>query len=48
MVEVEIANRLPRPTRIGNPEIGVGLQEDGFIRIPEVSYLCLSGSREQS
>ena len=37
MVAVEIANRLRRPTRIGNPEIGVRLQDDAFIRIPEVA-----------
>jgi len=34
---VEIANRRPRPARFRNPEIGVRLQDDAFIRIPEVA-----------
>ena len=31
MVAVEIADRRPRPTRIGDPEIGVRLQDDPLI-----------------
>ena len=36
---MQIADGLPRAACIGDAEVGVGVQDDGFLRRPEVTYV---------
>ena len=48
MIAVQIADRLVRPARIGDAEVGVGLQDDGFLRRPEVTDFSRPASHRRN